>query len=68
MVKICTCGCKKGDHHDSLDWGKNKGECKNCGWGECESFSEKKCHKKDCQTDRVIYYIYCQKHLDEDNS
>ncbi len=68
MVKICKCGCKKTDHHNSADWGRNKGDCKNCGWSVCEGYSEKKCLKKDCESDRVSYFIYCQKHLDEDNS
>lgn len=67
MTKICRCGCKKTDHNDSADWGKNRGDCKNCGWSECEGYTEKECHFKGCTEDRKSYFIYCKKHLELDN-
>jgi len=66
MTKICRCGCKKTDHYDSLDWGNNKGDCKNCGWSVCTGFFEKLCLMKGCDNERESYFIYCQTHLDSE--
>lgn len=67
MTKNCKCGCKKTDHEDSADWGKNNGNCKNCGWQDCEGYSEKECKHKNCHKDRESYFIYCKEHLILDN-
>ncbi|NIN03695.1 MAG: hypothetical protein GTO44_10075 [Hydrotalea flava] len=74
---ICKCGCPKSKHYWHHDYGANKGECRNCSWGNpddyhdpigyCDGFTAKYCAVKDCNEERAgNIFIYCKKHLELD--